>query len=76
MTRHRLSNQTVPRNAPEPAGDRMPIPRSGLISGGMVRKTKPDCSLPPLEITLIGPVTTLPAWEHLPSRTIPKPFCP
>lgn len=76
MTRHGLSNQTVAHNAPEPVGDRVPIPSSGLKPRGTVRKTNPDCSLTALKIAFIGPATALPAWAQLPSRTIPKPFYP
>ncbi len=76
MTRHGLSNQAVARNATEQVGDRVPIPGSGLKPRRTIRKTNPDCGLTAHEIALIGPVTALPAWEHLPSQTIPKPYSP
>ena len=76
MTRHGPLHPTVTRSAPEPTGDHVPVPGSGLIPGGTAGKTTPDCSLTPLEIALIRPVIALPAWKRLPSRTTPKPFCP
>ncbi len=76
MTRHGLSNQTVARNAPEPVEDRGPVPSAGLNPRRTIRRTNPDCGLTALEIASIGPVMARPAWEHLPSQTIPKPFYP
>jgi hypothetical protein len=76
MTRHGLSNQTVALNTSGPAGKLAPIPRSGPTQSGMAGNSNLDCSLTPFEIALIRPMMALPDWQHLPSRTIPKPFYP